>query len=58
MMNLFLLGLFVLLNTLGPTILAFFLVVGVALIQSYMQRNFRPLMRYISASNLGGVCLS
>ena len=57
-MNLFLLGLFVLLNALGPTILAFFLVVGVALIHSYVQRNFRPLVRYISASNLGSVCSS
>ena len=53
-MNLFLIGLFVLLNALGPTILAFFLVVSIALIQSNVQRNFRPLMRYI----LGDVCSS
>lgn len=51
-MNLFLLGLFVLRNALGPTILASFLITGVALVQSYIQRNFGPSMRYISASNL------
>lgn len=57
-MNLFLLGLFVLRNALGPTILASFLIVGIALVQSYVQRHFRPLMRYISASNLSDACLS
>lgn len=57
-MNLFLLGLFVLRNALGPAILAFFLIFGVALVQNYVKRNFRPLMRYISASKLSDPCLS
>ena len=57
-MNLFLLGLFVLRNALGPTILASFLIVGVALVQSYVQKIFHPLMRYISAGDLSGVDFS
>ena len=54
-MNLFLLGLFILRNALGPTVIAAFLIVGVALVQSYVQKNFRPLMRYVSAVNFSDV---
>lgn len=54
-MNLFLLGLFIVQNALGPTIIAAFLIVGVALVQSYVQKNFRPLMRYVSAGNFSDV---
>ena len=50
-LNLFLLGLFILRNAFGPTIFTAFLIAGVALVQSYIQENFRPLMRYVSAGD-------
>lgn len=50
-MNLFLLGLFILRNALGPAIITSFIILGVALVHNYIRRIFYPLMRYISASD-------
>ena len=53
-MNFFLLGLFILRNALGPTFFAVLFIVGVTLVQSYVQKYFHPLMRYVSAGDLSG----
>jgi hypothetical protein len=47
--DIFLIGLFALQNTVGPAMIATLLLGGVALTQSYIHRNFGPLVKYISA---------
>ncbi|KAL4935831.1 hypothetical protein BDV06DRAFT_217130 [Aspergillus oleicola] len=47
--NMFLIGLFALQNNVGPMVVALLLLGGVALTQSYVRRNFGPLVKYISA---------
>jgi hypothetical protein len=50
--DLFLFGIFTLRNSVGPMIVVVFLIRAVAWTQNYVQRNFRPLVKYISATQI------
>ncbi|KAL2783242.1 hypothetical protein BJX66DRAFT_349676 [Aspergillus keveii] len=50
--DLFLFGIFTLRNSVGPMIVVVFLIGAVAWTQNYVQRNFRPLVKYISATQI------
>ncbi|KAL5361412.1 hypothetical protein BJX96DRAFT_84597 [Aspergillus floccosus] len=50
-MNIFLVGLFVLRGAIGPTAVTLVITIGVTLVQMYIRRTFRRLVKYSSASN-------
>ncbi|KAE8396957.1 hypothetical protein BDV37DRAFT_277282 [Aspergillus pseudonomiae] len=49
-MDLFLIGLFILQNVLGPMIVAIILLAGSALVQNYVRTKLHPLIKFVSAS--------
>ena len=49
-MDLFLIGLFILRNVLGPMIVAIILLAGSALVQNYVRTKLHPLIKFVSAS--------